>query len=75
LARQYSEPIPDSLADDANEVHRREMEVFQGVCKLAAIELSVQPFIRNLMKKHVYANYELSTHPTDQGMKDLDLFH
>jgi len=29
------------MADDPNEVHRREMEVFQGVCKLAAIELSV----------------------------------
>lgn len=27
------------------------------------------------MKKHVYANYELSTSPTEQGLKDLDLFH
>lgn len=51
------------------------MDVFQGVCKLAAMELSVQPFIRNLMKKHVYSNYELSTQPTEQGLKDLDLFH
>jgi transcriptional accessory protein Tex/SPT6 len=75
LARQYSEPIADGMADDPNEVHRREMDVFQGVCKLAAIELSVQPFIRNLFKKHVYSNYELSTTPTEQGQKDLDLFN
>jgi hypothetical protein len=75
LARQYSEPLSEAMADDPNEVHRREMEVFQGVCKLAAIELSVQPFVRSLFKKHVYSNYELFTQPTDQGQKDLDLFH
>lgn len=75
LARQYSEPLSDAALEDPNEVHRREMEVFQGVCKLAAIELSVQPFIRSLFKKHVYSQYELSTEPTDQGKKDLDLFN
>lgn len=56
-------------------MHNVELEVFQGVCKLAALELAAQPFIRNQMKKQVYGNYELSTQPTDQGKKDLDLFH
>jgi hypothetical protein len=46
-------------------MHKREMEVFQGVCKLAALELAAQPFIRNQMKKYVYSSYELSTQPTE----------
>jgi hypothetical protein len=56
-------------------MHNVELEIFQGVCTLAALELAAQPFIRNQMKKQVYSNYELSTKPTDQGKKDLDLFH
>ena len=53
---------------DAHSVHK-------GVCKFAAIELSAQPVIRNQMKNHLNENGYLSTKLTEQGRKDLDLFH
>ena len=53
---------------DAHSVHK-------GVCKFAAIELSAQPVIRNQMKNHLNENGYLSTKLTEQGKKDLDLFH
>ena len=53
---------------DAHSVHK-------GVCKFAAIELSAQPVIRNQMKNTLNENGYLSTKITEQGRKDLDLFH
>ena len=66
IARQYITVLPENMSDDLKELeNNRELEVFKGVCKLAALELAAQPFIRNQMKKHVYSNYKLSTEPTE----------
>ena len=43
--------------------------------KFAAIELSVQPYLRSHIKKHLYLVGVLSTDPTEEGTKILDLFH
>jgi len=51
------------------------LAVFKGVCSYAAQELAAQPFIRNIVKKAFRDNGYLSTNPTEQGKKDLDLFH
>jgi len=49
--------------------------VHKGVCKFAAVELSAQPLIRHKMKDNLNENGYLSTVLTEQGKKDLDLFH
>ena len=49
--------------------------VLEGVCKFAAIELSAQPKIRSLMKAHINQHGTITTSLTEQGKKDLDLFH
>jgi len=45
------------------------------VCKFAAIELSAQPPIRNAMKNNIKEHATVTTELTEQGKKDLDLFH
>ena len=45
------------------------------MCKFAAIELSAQPLIRNAMKNNISEHAHITTYVTDQGKKDLDLFH
>jgi transcriptional accessory protein Tex/SPT6 len=43
--------------------------------KFAAIELSVQPFIRKQLKQYIYQYGTLKTVPTEEGKKVLDPFH
>ncbi len=38
--------------------------LLESIKKLNAIELSVQPYIRNIVKKFIYNNASLSTAPT-----------
>lgn len=58
-----------------NELYPTETLVHQGVCKFAAIELSAQPLIRNKMKENISEHGFITTELTEQGRKDLDLFH
>ena len=39
------------------------------------MELAAQPVIRDLVKKALKDFGQLTTNPTEQGKKDLDLFH
>lgn len=39
------------------------------------MELAAQPIIREMIKKQLKEHGQMSTTPTDQGKKDLDLFH
>ena len=61
----------DYLCDAFND----KVKVFEGVVKLAAQELAAQPIIRNMIKKDLRENGSLWTEPTEQGKKDLDVFH
>ena len=58
-----------------NDQYLDEHAVHKGVCKFAAVELSAQPLIRHKMKDNLNENGYLSTVLTEQGKKDLDLFH
>ena len=58
-----------------NEQYPSEEVVRYGVCTFAAIELSAQPYIRNDIKKFVNEHAHMTTELTEQGKKDLDLFH
>ena len=67
---------PKSLAQRfINEQYPTENLVHQGVCKFAAIELSAQPLIRNAMKNNISEHAHITAVLTEQGRKDLDLFH
>lgn len=68
--------IPKTLASRyINEMYPTEAHVHAGVCKFAAIELSAQPLIRNAMKNNISEHAHITTVLTEQGKKDLDLFH
>jgi hypothetical protein len=41
--------------------------LLESIKKLNAIELSVQPYIRNIVKRFLYNNASLSTKPTEEG--------
>ena len=58
-----------------NDQYQNAHSVHKAVCKFAAVELSAQPLIRNQMKNTLNENGYLSTVLTEQGKKDLDLFH
>lgn len=58
-----------------NDQYQNAHNVHKGVCKFAAIELSSQPLIRRMMKSTLNENGYMSTVLTEQGKKDLDLFH
>ncbi len=45
------------------------------VIKYTAMELSVQPYLRGIVKKTLYEHGQISTSPTEEGMKVLDVFH
>lgn len=50
-------------------------ELLQAVCRYAAVELAAQPQIRNMMKKQIREHGHITATPTEQGKKDLDIFH
>jgi len=78
MSQRPPEPIesPATLAVDYfGDYYKEDLALFQAVCKFAALELAAQPFIRNAMKKNLRNHGYLSTAPTEQGKKDLDLFH
>lgn len=58
-----------------NDQYPTEEVVRYGVCNFAAIELSAQPYIRNEIKNFVSEHAHITTELTEQGKKDLDLFH
>lgn len=67
---------PKDLASKfVNEQYPSDLLLHQGVCKFAAIQLAAQPLIRNTMKENIRNNAVISCTPTEQGKKDLDLFH
>lgn len=47
----------------------------QAVCRYAAVELAAQPQIRNMMKKQLRDHGQITVTTTEQGKKDLDIFH
>ena len=50
-------------------------EFLQAACRYAANELAAQPVIRNMMKKQLREHGTITTTLTEQGRKDLDIFH
>jgi hypothetical protein len=44
------------------------------VIKFSAIELSVQPYIRRHVKQYLIENAMLTTSPTEEGSKVIDVF-
>ena len=60
-----------SIIDD--DVKRN--NIISTMVKFAAIELSVQPFIRKQLKQFIYQHGFLKTMPTEEGRKVLDPFH
>ena len=53
----------------------QETDLLQSVCRYAAVELAAQPLIRNMMKKQLKEHGVITTECTEQGQKDLDIFH
>lgn len=47
--------------------------MFGLILKLAAIEYSVQPYIRKQVKNHITMNGYLQTEPTEEGQKMIDV--
>lgn len=45
------------------------------MCRYAAVELAAQPQIRNMMKRQLREHGIITATPTEQGRKDLDIFH
>ncbi len=45
------------------------------MCRYAALELASQPQIRNMMKKQLREHGIITCVLTEQGSKDLDIFH
>jgi hypothetical protein len=45
------------------------------VCWYAAVELASQPYIRNMLKQYLRLDAEITTTLTEQGKKELDIFH
>jgi hypothetical protein len=41
----------------------------------AAVELSSQPYIRNMFKQTIRLSAEITTTLKEQGKKELDIFH
>ncbi len=50
-------------------------QTIQTMRKFAAIELSVQPFIRRSLKQQIIKHGLLFSSPTEEGKKVLDPFH
>ena len=68
--------IPKILAQKyTNDQYPVALRVMEGVCDFAAIELSAQPTIRNMMKMTLRHHATVTTTMTAQGAKDLDLFN
>ena len=59
-----------AMADD-----ERKAQLVTTFKKFTAVELSVQPFIRSHIKRHIYFNGVLCTEPTEEGVKAIDLYH
>lgn len=49
-------------------------ELLSQVIKFSAIELSVQPYIRRHVKQYLIENAMLTTSPTEEGAKVIDVF-
>jgi hypothetical protein len=76
MAKEYANP---KLISDNKDNTKKQMdiylEVLKEMCLFAASELQSQPDIRRALKKHIYDNGILQTHPTEKGKKELDVFH
>lgn len=78
LAHEPPEPKVSPLtlsADYVNEVYQKPLDLLQTVCFYAAVELSSRPYIRNMVKQTIRLGAEITCNLTDQGKKELDLFH
>jgi len=78
LKHQPPEPkfSPITLATDKiNEVYKDALAFLTVVCHYAAVELSSQPFIRRQYKDTFRKQGLITVHLTEQGKKELDIFH
>jgi hypothetical protein len=62
--------IQIKLDDETNYTNKVQM-----LFKFTAVELSIQPYIRSLVKNMFYTQGSLITNPTSEGQKTLDVFH
>jgi len=61
----------DYVKDDLNE----EIKILTFTCKFMAIQISSFPFISLLFRDYIYEYATLTTTPTDEGLKELDVTH
>lgn len=73
---------PGTLKHGLDLLHAQEMtnpsmyqEIESMLLRFAAVEISVQPYIRSKVKQMYYSNGQLITRPTEEGKKTLDVVH
>lgn len=80
LTNQVCEHVPQPTYIQFEErIHNMEDtlkrdEFLQSVIKFTAIELSVQPYIRRHVKQYLLQHGIISTQPTDEGAKVIDVY-
>ncbi len=61
----------DYVKEELNE----EIKILTFTCKFIAIQLSCYPRINKIFKEYLYENATLTTTPTEEGAKELDIMH
>ena len=79
LSKLLHPPVPDiSLSEMIQEMKIENMarsKIMENMCNLMAKEMMIHPFIKEYVYDHLRHNCYISTNPTEEGNKQLDVFN
>ena len=79
LSKLLRPPEPDCLLNELLQTCKSpnvsDVQLMENICNLIGKEMTNHPYIKNFVYEYLRNNCYVSTNPTEEGKKQLDVFH